>query len=74
MSELIGYFDSNSDVAAYDPGKSVDCVVCGAPLIEPIRAHSFMAEHGMRSYFVRTHAACDPSEFIGNAVDEVIGK
>lgn len=74
MSETIGYFDSTRNVPTYDPGPAIDCVVCDAPLIEPMKTHGFMGERGMRSYFVRTHAHCDPSEFIDNAIDEVIGK
>lgn len=74
MSERIGYFNTpTEEKPAYDPGLDIDCVVCEAPLVKPLQTHSFMGENGSRSYFVRTHVGCDPSEFIGNAIDEVIG-
>lgn len=74
MTELIGYFESTREVPAYDPGLDVVCIVCNQTLTEPMKTHGFMADEGIRSYFVRTHAECAPGELIGRLIDEVIGR
>jgi hypothetical protein len=76
---LFGYFtDAAQPEPAYDPGLEVPCPVCCKPLsLAPVRTYSVMLDAGTRSYFFRTHQACDNEHpeareaWEGAAVDEL---
>jgi hypothetical protein len=56
---MIGYFTEAAQTEpVFDPGLEVDCPVCKARLIEPVKTISLMWVDGDRSYFFRAHKAC----------------